>query len=60
MFEPSADFHLERDGARLLTVSGRVFLGEVEVTASDVLEEPRRGPGYEEGLVLSNERFSCL
>lgn len=41
-------------------MSGRLFLGVVGPTASDVLGEPRRGLGSEEGLLPPSEDFSCL
>lgn len=51
---------LRENEVSLITRSGRLFLGEVELTASDVLEGPRRGLGSGEGLVLPSESFSCL
>lgn len=50
---------LREDEENLITMSGRLFLGLVELTISNVLEGPRRGLGSEEGLLSPNESFSC-
>lgn len=49
----------ERD-ISLITMSGRLFLGVVQLTVSDGLERPRTGLGSEEGLLPPSENFSCL
>lgn len=51
---------LRENEASLITRSGRLLLGEVELTASDVLEGPRRGLRAQEGLFSPHESFSCL